>query len=136
MVITCIVKGCDNKQKVYSTVMFHRIPIHPQTEESLAGLFEHGSNDSSTDAEELACLLRAFYKEGLYLNGTTPKGYGHTNDLQITDRTKWSITQRCKCPFAFCLVGLEVAVAYATGEEFDQFNSVSTNNLAAKSVRF
>uniref|UniRef100_A0A8C1GH85 THAP domain-containing protein 1 n=1 Tax=Cyprinus carpio TaxID=7962 RepID=A0A8C1GH85_CYPCA len=28
MVITCIVKGCDNKQKVYSTVMFHRIPTH------------------------------------------------------------------------------------------------------------
>ncbi|XP_059196551.1 uncharacterized protein LOC131977324 isoform X1 [Centropristis striata] len=28
MVITCIVKGCDNKQKVYSAVMFHRIPTH------------------------------------------------------------------------------------------------------------
>jgi len=26
MVITCIVKGCDNKEKVYSPVMFHRIP--------------------------------------------------------------------------------------------------------------
>uniref|UniRef100_A0A8C2Q5W2 THAP domain-containing protein 1 n=1 Tax=Cyprinus carpio TaxID=7962 RepID=A0A8C2Q5W2_CYPCA len=28
MVITCIVKGCDNKEKVYSAVMFHRIPTH------------------------------------------------------------------------------------------------------------
>ncbi len=35
----------------------------------MAGLFEHGSNDSSTDAEELACLLRAFYTGVLYLNG-------------------------------------------------------------------
>ncbi len=80
----------------------------------MAGLFEHGSNDSSTDAEELACLLRAFYTGGLYLNGTTPEGYGHTNHLQITDRTKWSITQRCKCPFSLCLVGLEVTVACNT----------------------
>ncbi len=80
----------------------------------MAGLFEHGSNNSSTDAEELACLLRAFYTGGLYLNGTTPEGYGHTNHLQITDRTKWSITQRCKCPFSPCLVGLEVTVACNT----------------------
>ncbi|XP_062409085.1 zinc finger protein 660-like isoform X2 [Sardina pilchardus] len=28
MVITCIVKGCDNKQKTYSAVMFHRFPTH------------------------------------------------------------------------------------------------------------
>ncbi|ROJ78715.1 THAP domain-containing protein 1 [Anabarilius grahami] len=28
MVITCIVKGCDNKEKVYGAVMFHRIPTH------------------------------------------------------------------------------------------------------------
>ncbi|ROJ99488.1 THAP domain-containing protein 1 [Anabarilius grahami] len=28
MVITCIVKGCDNKEKVYSAVMFHRVPTH------------------------------------------------------------------------------------------------------------
>lgn len=26
MVITCIAKGCENKQRTYTNVMFHRIP--------------------------------------------------------------------------------------------------------------
>ncbi len=132
MVIVCIVKGFDNKQKVYSTVMFHRIRTHHKRRKVWLADLNMDPNDSSTDAEELACLLRAFYTGGLYLNGTTPKGYGHINDLQITNRTKWIITQCCKCPFAFCLVGLEVTVAYATRVEFNQFNSVSTNNLTTK----
>uniref|UniRef100_A0A8C6WMC0 THAP domain-containing protein 1 n=1 Tax=Neogobius melanostomus TaxID=47308 RepID=A0A8C6WMC0_9GOBI len=30
MPFICIVPGCDNKQKVYSVVMFHRFPTHPK----------------------------------------------------------------------------------------------------------
>jgi len=67
----------------------------------LVSFLEQESKNTVGDSEEVACLLRAFHTGGLYLHRITPKGYGHADNIQIPNKTKWTITQRCTCPFAW-----------------------------------
>ena len=101
MVIICIAKGCENKQRTYTNVMLHRIPSNVELRNKWLATLEICTSTPLYKIKQYRVCKEHFAPEenGIWAqkDSTTSETYGcpHPIYFQSTGRTK------CTCKLSF-----------------------------------